>query len=219
MRRLHPVGRAETADETGTYRRPDGSAESYTVHRRVDGGHVVRVEGEADDLWHLSLDPDGRPERIQVRLRDEGRRVDATVTFFEDEALVWRRGADPSSERVACPPGSRLLWAPMAGRGLALAGLVGAPDGRVEIGLVRVAPAPGSGLAVAAVGGRLRREAGGMMLDLDGAPSVRISLDERGRLLRWVESAGDGEDDQDRRGERLRRTLHEPERDSGGPGT
>lgn len=214
MRRLHPVGRAEAADETGTYRRPDGSAESYTVHRRVDGGHVVRVEGEDDDLWHLSLDPEGRPERIQVRLREGGRRVDATVTFFEDEALVWRRGADPSSERVACPPGSRLLWAPMAGRGLALAGLARATDGPVEIGLLRVAPAPGSGLAVASVGGRLRREADGLMLDLDGGPSVRISLDERGRLLRWVES----EDDQGRRGERLRRTLHEPDREPGGSG-
>jgi len=198
MRRLHPVGRHEVPVDQGVIRRPDGELETWTVHALPEGRHVVRVEAEGA-LWHLALDADSRPERLQARWREGVRDVEATVTFFDDEALIWRRGAQPASEAVALPPGFRLLWPPVAGRDWCLEGV--AASGReavTAVRLERVGAALGGVVArpeaISAV-----RQGGVVTLAAPGRPEARLALDASGRLLAWRDGdilserlAGDG---------------------------
>jgi hypothetical protein len=76
---------------------------------------LVRVDAGAS-LWHAVLDVDGRPERVQVRLGSGPDAVDATFTFFDNEVLVWRRGAHPSAEAIPLSAPVSLDWAPVSCR-------------------------------------------------------------------------------------------------------
>lgn len=186
MRRLHPVGRHEVPVDQGTIRRPDGDPETWTVHAAPEGRHLVRVEA-AGALWHLALDAAARPERLQVRLREGAHDIEATVTFFDDEALIWRRGAQPASEVVALAPGSRLLWPPVAGRDWCLAGIAAAGSQVVPaVRLDRVEAARG-GVAVRPEELSAVRADGVVTLAVPGRPAARMTLDASGRLLAWRE--------------------------------
>lgn len=118
MRKLHPAGVEDVEIDAGRFLRPDGTVETWTTHRAEGGRRVVRVETGAGDLWHVVVAEDGRPERLEARLVEGGvaGAIDIACTCFDDEALIWRRGAEPASEAVAVPPGYRLLWPPIAGR-------------------------------------------------------------------------------------------------------
>ncbi len=187
MRVLHPVRSQEAPLDAGTWIRPDGSAEAFQVHGLGDGRAVVRVEGDGPALWHLVLDPDGRPERLQVRIRHDGRTVDATLTFFEDEVLIWRRGAAPPSEAIALAPGTRLLWPPIAGRERCLAGLSAAAPARVPCLLIVVVPPDRGGLTARPVELAVARTADGVRLATPGLPEMALAVDAAGRLAGWVE--------------------------------
>lgn len=131
VRRLHPVSRADTLIDQGAYDRPAGGVERFSLHADAAGRRTLRVEVlPAGDLWHLALSPEGRPERVECRWQEDGAVFEAALTCFEDELLVWRRGAEPISERIDLPPGYRLLWPPVAGRGECLAGLEAELDDR-----------------------------------------------------------------------------------------
>ena len=187
MRRLHPVGRHETPVDEGAIRHPDGALEQATTHALPGGRHVVRVEEADGALWHLTLDEAGRPERLQARWREGERVVEATLTVFEDEVLVWRRGAEPASEAVATPPDCRLLWPPIAGRERCLTGV--APEGPAPVAclLVRRRPAARGGLTVRPVKFTAERVDGGLELRTPGRPAARLEVDAAGRLRAWRE--------------------------------
>lgn len=129
MRRLHPVSHPEQMVAQGEYvylrdGQPTGTVEEWELTRLPDGSRIYRVEvGASDELWHLILAPDRRPDRLQVRLREEGgRRFDATYTFFDDEVMIagGQVRERPVKNFVDLPPGFGLLWVPMAGRELSL---------------------------------------------------------------------------------------------------
>lgn len=184
MRRLHPVGRHEVPVDQGAIRLPDGELETWTVHALPEGRHVVRVEASGA-LWHLALGADALPERLQARWREGARDVEATVTFFDDEALIWRRGAEPASEVVALPSGCRLLWPPVAGRDWCLAGIAaGGPEAVAVVRLDRVEAARGSVVARSDAFSAAR-EGDVLTLTAPGRPEARMALDASGRLLAW----------------------------------
>ena len=76
---------------------------------------MLRVDA-GDSLWHAVLDSDGRPERVQVRVGSGPEAIEATFTFFDNEVLVWRKGAQPAVEAIPLSPPVRLAWAPTACR-------------------------------------------------------------------------------------------------------
>lgn len=125
MRRLHPVTHREQMVTQGEYvylsdGEPTGTVEAWELTQLPDGSRIYRAEvGDGVGLWHLMLAPDGRPDRLQARLRDEvGRRFDATYTFFGYEVLVagGQVGKRAVREAVVLPAGCGLLWVPFAGR-------------------------------------------------------------------------------------------------------
>jgi hypothetical protein len=188
MRHLHPVTQHETPAGGGSFRRSDGTVERWTVHAQPGGRHVVRVEAADGELWYLALDAESRPERMQVRLREAGRTMDATYTFFEDEVLIWRRGDGPASEAVALPPGYRLLWPPLAGRELLLAGLVEeAATGPAVLPCYAMLRRPaGRGWLSGRVAElTVRADADGLTLAMEDLADARAELDGKGRLVRW----------------------------------
>ena len=189
MRGLHPIGSQERLVRASRYARPDQAVEEGTIHAIAAGRHAVRVSVDGarrTSMWHLVLDQSGAPERLQARLREDGRVVDVTMTFFEDEVLVWRRGGGSPSEAVAIPPGYRLLWPPYTGRGLALAGLpaVDGPDARM-FALVRPRPLTEGALEVRPVKLSVRPAPGGLTLQTPGLPDARVEIDSEGEVLRW----------------------------------
>jgi hypothetical protein len=114
--------------------------------------------------------------------------VDATYTFFEDEVLIWRRGAEPASEALAVPPGYRLLWPPVAGRVECLAAAVepGQTDAVMCLSLVRRGPAQG-GLASRPVKFTMTRAAGTLTLRNPGLADMTAEMGATGALARWRE--------------------------------
>jgi hypothetical protein len=124
MRRLYAPNRDDRLLDRGTYTAQGGEQEAFSLHLRPDGRRIVNVELQPSGaLWHLQLSPEGQPERIEARWSEGGARFEAALTCFEDEVLIWRRGAEPISEKLDMPPGYRLLWPPLAGRDACLAGL------------------------------------------------------------------------------------------------
>lgn len=187
MRVLHPVRPHEALLDAGTLVRADGAVEAFQVHALDADRAVVRVESGGPALWHLVVGGDGRPERLQVRLRDGGRTLDATLTFFDDEVLVWRRGAEPASEAIAVPPGTRLLWPPVAGRERCLRGLGGASPEAVMFLLVRLRPPDRGWLTTRLAKLTAAATADGVALASPGLPDMALSVDDDGRLAGWVE--------------------------------
>ncbi len=202
MRVLHPVRAQEALLDAGTLVRPDGAVETWQVHRLPADRTAVRVEADGPALWHLVLAPDGRPERLQARLRDDGRTVEATLTFFEDEVIIWRRGAEPATESIALPPGTRLLWPPLAGRERCLAGLGGGTLGGETLGgetldgdgaaaqmflLVRSGPPANGGLSARLAKLTVHPTPDGLTLTSPGLTDMALTLDADGRLAGWAE--------------------------------
>lgn len=189
MRKLHPIGSHEVLVRGSRYARPDRSVEEGTVHALGGGRHAVRVTVEGarrNSLWHLILDENGAPERLQARFQEDGPVVDVTLTFFEDEVLVWRRGAGIASEAIALPPGYRLLWPPFTGRGLALKGLPAAngPDARI-FALIRLRPLAEGAIEVRPVKFAIQPAPGGLTLGTPGLPDARAEIGPDGELIRW----------------------------------
>lgn len=214
MKRLHPVSDREQTVAQGRYvyleaGTETGDGEAWELTRLPHGERIYRVDvAEGRELWQLMLAPDGRPDRLQVRLHDEaGRRFDATYTFFENEVMVSGGPAarKPAKEFIDLPRDYGVLWGPFAGRELCLLGYdpeAGAPQTRTLF-LMRRLPAEEGWLSGApdacavgrSEGGTLRVPAGAfeteeVALSAPGLPDHRGWLDEHGVILRWAE-AGD----------------------------
>ena len=194
MRRLYPPRKGDRLEDEGRYQRVDASVEHWSRHRDASGRVTLRVETlPGGDLWHLVLAPDGRPERVEARLRHAEGLMELALTCFEDEVLIWRRGAEPASERLEMPPGYRLFWPPIAGRAECLAGLDGFFDeqGRAAAMFLflRLRPPSRGGLRVRpAKLGLLRGQAADrLLLQTPGLPEMRAEFDEAGDIRRWLE--------------------------------
>lgn len=209
MRRLHPISDHEQPVAQGQYDyladgENTGIGEQWELTHLPDGSRLYRVEvGEGDGLWHLIVAPDGRPDRLQIRLRDDaGRRFDATHTFFEDEVVVSQGQVGKQTEQraVSLQPGYGLLWAPFAGRELALTGYEADASGPQSAALYlirRLSSDEGwlSGRSIrGAVGGSdnaiLTMPAGSfeareVVFSTSELPDQRGWLDEHGNVLRW----------------------------------
>jgi hypothetical protein len=209
VRKLHPIHARERLMARGGYRRPEGS-EVWSLHELPLSRQVLRVQDEHDGLWHLVLDGRGRPERLQVRLQHDGRRLESTLTFFEDEVLIWRRGAEPSSEAIALPPGSRLLWPPLAGRlrclGLPPGGAETDPEQATAImtalvrlgssarGVLTLRPVKFTLLTTAMQQPAQGEASSQVRLMTPGLPMLVATRDAEGEAMRWHEEA-DGKQD------------------------
>jgi hypothetical protein len=209
VRKLHPIHARERFIARGGFHRPAGT-ERWSLHALPLGRHVYRVQDEQDGLWHLVIDDQQRPERLQARLRRDGRPVEVTMTFFDDEVLVWRRGAEPSSEAIALPPGHRLLWPPLAGRLRCLGFPPGSetPDpeqpAAIMTSLVRLASPARGLLTVRPVKFTLRtsatlrstdgQETSQLRLITPGLPTLVATLDSEDDALSWHESSENAPD-------------------------
>ena len=210
MRRLYPPRKGDQLEAEGRYRRADGSLEQWSRHRDASGRVTLRVEAmPSAGLWHLVIAPDGRPERVEARLPHPEGVMEVAMTCFEDEVLIWRRGAEPASEGLDMPPGYRLFWPPVAGRAECLAGLEDLFDeaGRAAVMFLSLTSRPPSrgGLRARPVKlGLLRRgasigidgettEASGgssvkrLLLQSPGLPKMQAVFDEAGDIHQWLE--------------------------------
>ena len=113
-----------------------------------------------------------------IRTDTKEQTIDLALTFYEDEVLVWRRGAAPASEQVIMPPGYRLLWPLQAGRAACMAGLEIAPGTTDTAMFCHLAPRPlaRGGLRVRPVKFMIERESAGLRLTTPGLDPVHIEI-------------------------------------------
>lgn len=216
MNTLHPVADHEQLVAQGTYNyRPaslvPAASEAWSLTRLPDRGRVWRADvDDGAELWHLTVGADQRPDRLQVRRRDDaGRRYGATYTFFETEVVVTgaQVGRDTEEAVIELPTGYGLLWGPFAGRRLALpqsATPAESPWTVTLLALQRRSPDEGWLLArpvQAAVG---VRDAGELVVPVgafaareyiftaDELGEDRAWFDEQGVVLRWQSERGVG---------------------------
>ncbi|RME46875.1 MAG: hypothetical protein D6791_07190 [Chloroflexi bacterium] len=183
---------------------PAGLPETWELTLLPDGSRINRVEvGESIGLWHLMVAPDGRPDRLQVRLRDEvGRRFDATYTFFDQEVIVaaGQVGERPRRHFVELPAGFGLVWVPFAGRDPVLMGCGPEVEGAQSVMLYVISQEPReagwlSGNSVACLVERRRRsmlevpagsfDAEEIVITIPGHPDQRGWFDRHGTVLQW----------------------------------
>ena len=202
MKRLHPPSEHEEMVAEGKHARrpaPDQPAleEHWELTRLPDGTQIYRVTvGDGAALWHLMVAPDGRPDRLQVRLRDaQGPSFEATYTFFDHEWMIvsGQQGQKPRTEFLGVPPdGMGMLWEPLAGRELVLR----AQRGRLYL-LQQRPSAQGwlhgqwvTGEVVPAGREKVQVPAGEFEADsftlvIPETPHQRIWVDSQGVVLQW----------------------------------
>ena len=102
---------------------PTGAVESWRLTRAVDDYRFLRVDLDAREapsgrssLFHVTLNPAGRPEQIKYRLWGNGPEVSGAAVWEKKEVIAARRVDDVAYEDVAC---GEAFWFP-AGAGLAL---------------------------------------------------------------------------------------------------
>lgn len=112
---------------------PTGAVESWRITNAVDGYRFLRVDLDAREaesgrssLYHVTLNPAGRPEQLKFRLWGNGPEVSGSLVWNQGEIIAARQVDDVAYQDVAR---DRAFWFP-AGSGLALLSLsVGEPAG------------------------------------------------------------------------------------------
>lgn len=112
---------------------PTGAVESWRLTAAVDGYRFLRVDLDARDapsgrstLYHVTLNPDGRPEQVKYRFLGDGQEAAGTIIWDRGEIVATRTVNGVAYEDVAC---GDAFWFP-AGVGLTLlAGCAGATGG------------------------------------------------------------------------------------------
>lgn len=102
---------------------PTGSVESWRVTNAHDGYRFLRVDLDSraaasgrSYLYHLTLNPAGRPEQLKYRLWGGGHEAGGTAVWEGDELIAARRVDGAAYEDMAA---GDAFWFP-AGSGLAL---------------------------------------------------------------------------------------------------
>ena len=112
---------------------PTGAVESWRVTNAVDGYRFLRVDLDAREaesgrssLFHVTLNPVGRPEQLKFRLWGSGLEASGSVVWEKGEIISARQVDGVAYQDVAK---GEAFWFP-AGAGLALLSLcVGEPRG------------------------------------------------------------------------------------------
>ena len=103
-----------------------GAAESWRLSDVDDGYHFLRVDLNRQEtergssvLYHLTIGPAGRPERLSFRFFKGARTISGNV-LFEDELVTSARNVDEArlEEVVSLPPGYAFWFPATAGLGL-----------------------------------------------------------------------------------------------------
>ena len=104
------------------YRRdgqPTGSYERWRFSAAADGYHFLRVDlnadaGEGDDsaLYHLTLNPAGRPERLSFRYFRRGSALAGTLLFEPRLVTLAQNVAGRRVEEEVAVPAGYLFWFP-----------------------------------------------------------------------------------------------------------
>ncbi len=102
---------------------PTGAVESWRLTRAIDDYRFLRVDLDAREapsgrssLFHVTLNPAGRPEQIKYRLWGNGPEVSGTAVWEGNEVIAARRVDGLAYQDVAR---GAAFWFP-AGSGLAL---------------------------------------------------------------------------------------------------
>lgn len=112
---------------------PTGAVESWRITNAVDGYRFLRVDLDAREaesgrssLYHVTLNPAGRPEQLKFRLWGNGPEASGSLVWNQGEIVAARHVDGVAYQDVA---GDGAFWFP-AGSGLALLSLsVGEPAG------------------------------------------------------------------------------------------
>lgn len=99
--------------------RPTGAVESWRLTAAPDGYRFLRVDLDAraaesgrSVLYHLTLDPQGKPVQLRYRLWTDGPEVTGTALFeAEDLILVTEQAGQRTEEVLALPP-EAVFWFP-----------------------------------------------------------------------------------------------------------
>lgn len=102
---------------------PTGAVESWRLTDAVDGYRFLRVDLDARDapsgrssLYHVTINPGGRPEQVKFRFMGDGHEVSGTAVWDKGEIVAARQVDGATYEDVVC---EGAFWFP-AGSGLAL---------------------------------------------------------------------------------------------------
>jgi hypothetical protein len=129
MRRLHVVGKHEKFVASGVYKvfagdNPTGLVEHWSIHEVGHGAQFIRVDVDGRDfdgdsaLMEALLNPDGRFERVDMRLYDkQGRdQIKTSYTFFDNRVEIFLTVKNDVRETIVELPagyaafvGSRIL--------------------------------------------------------------------------------------------------------------
>jgi len=102
---------------------PTGAVESWRLTEAVDGYRFLRVDLDARDapsgrstLYHVTINPLGRPEQVKFRYLGDGREISGTI-FWDRGEIVAVRTVDGRTVEETADDGA--FWFP-AGAGLAM---------------------------------------------------------------------------------------------------
>lgn len=102
---------------------PTGAIESWRLTDAMDGYRFLRVDMDAREapsgntcLYHVTLNPVGRPEQLKYRFWGGGHEVSGTAVWDGDEVIAARRADEGMFEDVVR---GTAFWFP-SGAGLAL---------------------------------------------------------------------------------------------------
>lgn len=210
MQHLHPPTELEELAARGEYvylrNNQSIGREKWELYKCRDGTAVWRseLEDEGDHvLSHLLLNPERRPDRLQIRWHPNGQADrQAVYTFFDDNIMMVQHGRRTILD---LPPDFTLMAVDIGSRALALPPLnwsTAAPTTQTVFTVQLrgdafwskpvkwTAHSLGTDLSVAV--GETTHQARGVRLSAPDLPDQRGWLDTHGIPLRW--QSGEGED-------------------------
>ncbi|HBY93659.1 MAG TPA: hypothetical protein DEP84_06760 [Chloroflexi bacterium] len=209
MQYLHPPTELEELAARGDYlylrNTKSVGQEVWELYQCHDGSVVWRSELEDESghvLSHLLLNPERRPDRLQIRLRPSGQTDrQAVYTFFDDNVMMVQHGRrtildlPPDYTLMAVDIGSRALALPPVDWGAAtptpqMVFTVQLRDDAFWSKPVKWTAYPlGTGLSVTL--GDTPYQTRAVRLSVPGLPDQRGWFDSQGIPLRW--QSGEGE--------------------------
>lgn len=99
--------------------KPTGAVESWRLTAAQDGYRFLRVDLDAraaesgrSTLYHLTLDPQGKPVQLRYRLWTDGPEITGTALFEAEDLILVTEQAGQRSEQVLALPPEFVFWFP-----------------------------------------------------------------------------------------------------------
>ena len=178
--------------------RPTGAVESWRLTAAPDGYRFLRVDLDAraaesgrSILYHLTLDPQGKPVQLRYRLWAAGPEVTGTALFEDEDLILVTEQAGQRAEEVLALPPEAVFWFPSSA---ALGLLVDLPQARALPGVRLQLPAkketPGLEVAQATVTVTSRPVEQRVIMDeVQTLQSVSIWWEDQERRF-WLDQSG-----------------------------